>query len=813
MRLHMALVTAASLLLLAVAVVDGDLILVDDGTPKASIVIPGSPSPTEQFAAEELQKYIEQMSGARLPIVPDQQKPEGTLVSVGKTKLATVTVPSQMPSPDPYIIKTVDRSLILLGKGDRGTIYSVYWLLEKHLGCRWVFPGPLGDIVPKKRSITVGELDESYEPDFRFRICAGFNPPACIDWAIKQRMQLYSPSPKMWAKEDMIKRGGFVKGTMHHAFHRLFPAEQYFKEHPEYYGLFRGKRTASPSRGQLCLSNPEVVRLTTEKANRFFEEHPDAEFFSLCPDDNMNWCECENCRAFDSTTMERWGRTFPVVTDRLMAFVNQVAEGLEKKHPGKMIYTFAYQNYTDPPLKYMPRKNVIISLCHMVPACYAHPLKDPDCEKNVAFMKLLTGWTKIHKNMWYYAYTCKSMWQDMPWPIARRLAKDIRTLHAQGFQGFYSQGSGMRWGQLGVNMVLMTKLLWDVDTDVEAVLDDYFRSSFGPAADAMKSYYNLLEKEFSQPGIYIHHEAREQAPQFLTAGVFAKCFGYLDAAEKAAAGDEKILARIKPVRIAFEYARLYLEADRYEKAFKETDSDDDLKKAVQTYLKIVTLQKEHGAHAISYGGVNRYVKGPLAKLQVEQFARTGEAEGLSIKWDTENLLKNPSFEDNADGKPAEWLGLGPGPRGSAALTDERAHTGKGSLVMQAKKDTKTPDETGFYKADWIAVSVLSPKIPVKKGDIYRLMAWINIPEPFTDTKRGVALGLIGYDEKGESPVHWRAGNIEVRRMKRTDGWQRLAIFRKIDDPKIKSIAIRLGIAGTGKVFIDDIELVKGEETK
>jgi len=803
-----------SLVLAASAASEAEsLLLVEDGTPKATIVVPKHASPTERFAAEELQRYIKEMSNATLPIASDETPPEGAFVSVGKTALAKPPVVSEMPGPDPYVIKTSGPGLILLGKGDRGTIYSAYHFLERHCGCRWVFPGPLGNIIPQHKTLRVGPIDEFHEPDFRFRICSGFNTADCRDWAIKHRMHIWSSSPKQWADEEMIKRGGCVMGTMHHAFHGLFPPEKHFGKHPEYYGLIAGKRIAAKNRGQLCLANPDVVRLTAEQAIRFFDENPNADYFSLCPDDHQNWCECESCRAYDSTTMERWGRTFPIVTDRLMAFVNKVAERLERKHPGKMIYVFAYQNYTAPPLKHMPRGNVIVSLCHMVPACYAHPLEDPDCEKNVAFMELLTGWSSIHKNMWYYAYTCKSMWQDMPWPIAHRLAKDIRTLHKQGFQGFYSQGSGMRWGQLGVNMYVMGKVLWDVDTDVDAVLDEYFTSSFGPAATPMQSYYALLEKQFSQPGIYIHHEAREQAPQFLTPEVFAKCFAYLDEAERKANGDEKVLARIKPVRIAFEYAKLYLDANKHEKAFRESDSDDDLQKALDTYLQIINLHKEHGRHAISSGSINRYVRKPLEKLQTAQFTRTGEAPGLDIQWDTKNLLANPSFEEGDGAALAHWKGIGKSSRGASMVTQEQAHSGNWSILMQAKKQTDVPDATGFWKADWVAAGVFSPKIPVKKGDICRLLVWVNIPEPFTDTKRGVILNIVGYDKNGKSPPGWRAGSVEARRTKPTTGWQRLALFREIDNPAITAVAARIGIAGSGRVFFDDIELVTGKKTR
>lgn len=805
------LTTACLLLAMPLFAPAGDIVLVGQGKPNAALVIPRRPSPAERFAAEEIRRYVMAISGATLPIVPDEAPPSGAAVSIGNTALArgvSVTVESNAPDDDLYLIKSAGQILFILGKGDRGTVYGAYRFLEKHLGCRWVFPGKLGDIVPPQRSITVHETNELRTPAFRFRIAAGFNSPECVDWAIKQGLQVYSPEPADWQNAEMVKRGGYVKGTIHHAFQRLFPPEQYFAEHPEYYGLVDGKRVASANRGQLCVSNPEVVRLTAEKAIRFFDENPDGAFFSLCPDDHQNWCQCPACAAYDSATVERWEKTYPVVTDRLMAFVNKVGEQLEKRHPGKMLYVFAYQNYTSPPVKHLPRANVIVSLCHMVPACYAHALDDPNCEENVKFMRLLSGWTSVHNNMWFYAYTCKSMWEDMPWPIARRLARDIRTLHAHGFQGFYSQGSGQRWGQLGVNMYLMAKVLWDLNTDDEAVLSDYFAGSFGPAAGPMKDFYDTLEHEFSKPGIYIHHEAREQAPQFLTPAVFQTCFARLDAAEKAAHGDKDILARIKPVRVAFEYARLYLEADRHEKAFRQTDGDEEMKKAIETYLAIIELQKTDGVHAISPSCIKQYIEPPLERLQREQFTRTGQADGMHVAWDTQNLLANPSFEQIERGEPVAWQGIGAGSRGTSMLRRELAHSGQWSLLLRAQKKPAASAEDQFAAADWVAAHAVGPKIPVKQGETYRLMAWVNVPEGIADTKRGVVLGFIGYDDKGESPSAWAAGNIEVRRTKPTQGWQRMAIFKRIDQPDVRAISPRLGIAGTGRAFLDDVELVK-----
>ena len=48
--------------------------LVRDGQSNYKIAISREASPSEKRGSEELQRFIEQMSGARLPIVTDEQK-------------------------------------------------------------------------------------------------------------------------------------------------------------------------------------------------------------------------------------------------------------------------------------------------------------------------------------------------------------------------------------------------------------------------------------------------------------------------------------------------------------------------------------------------------------------------------------------------------------------------------------------------------------------------------------------------------------------------------------------------------------------
>ena len=54
---------------LAASGLRADVVIVQDGRPQATIVLPQKPSENEKLAANELQKHIELISGAKLPIV------------------------------------------------------------------------------------------------------------------------------------------------------------------------------------------------------------------------------------------------------------------------------------------------------------------------------------------------------------------------------------------------------------------------------------------------------------------------------------------------------------------------------------------------------------------------------------------------------------------------------------------------------------------------------------------------------------------------------------------------------------------------
>ena len=82
-RLACTLLWAVPLTSLAASELD----IVVNAKPAATIVIPDDPPKWTRQAADWLQEYIDKVSGARLPVLPEGKAPDGTLISVGHTRL------------------------------------------------------------------------------------------------------------------------------------------------------------------------------------------------------------------------------------------------------------------------------------------------------------------------------------------------------------------------------------------------------------------------------------------------------------------------------------------------------------------------------------------------------------------------------------------------------------------------------------------------------------------------------------------------------------------------------------------------------
>ncbi len=525
--------------------------LVVHGKSSYTIVIGQSCSPSEKHAAEELAKFIAEISGAALPIQNDSKTLAGPIVCVGQSKYTDALgisldglgkegyiILSGKQVPNPERDSRGPRAtvgLIIAGGRERGTLYGVYSYLEDYLDCRWFTPDC--SRIPKQRTIRIGSLNSRYIPPLEYR-STDYPHTRDRDWAVRNKMNgtHYPNGPE---------RGGNIKyGPFVHTFESLIPPREYFDKHPEYFSLVRGQRLKE--RSQLCLTNPDVVRLGKERLRQWIQRQPDATIFSVSQNDWHNYCECTTCTALAQREGSQSGP--------LLAFVNALAEDIEKDYPHVIVDTLAYQYTRKPPKTIRPRPNVCVRLCS-IECCFIHPLASD--EYNKTFRDDIEGWSKICNRLYIWDYVINYAHSIMPFPNFQVLKPNIQFFVQHGVKGIYEEACYFTLGSemAELRAYVMAKLLWNPDYDADRAMKEFCNGYYEKAAPFILDYLRLMRDSAlattEHIRIYSPPTAKYLAPETLK-----KAEALFDKAEKAAAHNDVVLHRVEVARLPVIYTRI-----------------------------------------------------------------------------------------------------------------------------------------------------------------------------------------------------------------------------------------------------------------
>ena len=455
-------------------------LLVDNGKSEYSIVIGQEASLPEKRAAGELQQFLEEMAGARLPIVTANGPLRSRSILVGDSAALRARKPGfdlESLGAEGYILKMIGSDLVIAGGRPRGTMYGVYGYLDK-LGCRWFTQNV--SRIPKTPRIPLLALNETRQPSFEYRE-PFFAEALAKDWAARNRQNGNRMHLDDWTG-GKVQYFPFV-----HSFLQLVPPEKYFEKHPEYYSLIDGKRRPGVH-SQLCLTNSGTLRAAVETVREWIATHPEATIYSVSQNDWTGWCECDNCRKVEEE--EGGAHSGP-----LLRFVNAVAAEIEKTHPDKLIDTLAYWYTEAPPSRVRPRPNVRIRLCP-IDACIAHPFEQ--CRHDAYFMNNLRAWSEITSQLYIWHYNTNFHHYLAPCPDFDELAADIPMYHRHGVVGIFLEGAPTAAGgaeNAELRSYVMARLLWDVNTNVRQDIEDFHHASYGAAAPPMLEYFDLLHRQ------------------------------------------------------------------------------------------------------------------------------------------------------------------------------------------------------------------------------------------------------------------------------------------------------------------------------
>jgi hypothetical protein len=323
-----------------------DHVLFENGKTEYSIIVGNNASESEKWAAAELQHWLMEISGATFPIKSDKETTNGKEIIVGYNSRSANLLSKEFKKPadndEALHYQNVGSSVLLWGGKERGTMYAVFSFLENELGCRWYTPSVT--VIPEREKYSFRFLNRYESPTLQVRndfYFEAFNPV----WAARNKM-----NGTLGFNKTTPQPGGTENYWSVHTFYPLMPPAEFYDKHPEYYSLFDGKRIHDHA--QLCLTNPDVLKIITERIKKQMRENPEYLIYDVSQNDWRNPCQCDKCQAIAKKEGSESG---PVIW-----FVNQVAELVEKEFPHKFIGTLAYQYTRTPPKNINPRENVVV---------------------------------------------------------------------------------------------------------------------------------------------------------------------------------------------------------------------------------------------------------------------------------------------------------------------------------------------------------------------------------------------------------------------------------------------------------------------
>src|ERR1043166_521556 len=370
--------------------------LVKDGQARAVIIVPDRPSAVVENAARVLRDHVKQMSGAELQIRTEDKitgapSEKQAWILVGEGKLTEkVGVTSKDLGAGGIVLHAKGSVLAIFGTDVRtpsdphGTRYAVTTFLEAKLGVRYLWPGELGKVVPRRETIAIEDFEHRSTPKlaqrrirsmgYHDRIQVGLDNLG-VTKADYQRLHLEaqrtdSESPDWFGWQRL---GGTLNLNAGHAFTHMWA--KYGKEHPEWFALQHdGSRDQSkgPDRARLCVSNAELIAALTREKIEELNKNPNLLGVSIAPNDGGRpaFCTCPKCEALDAANGRKvmlWDfskgtrRDFEHVslTDRMVYFWNAIAEEVVKKHPDKLLIVDAYSVYAAPPVQRKLHPNLV----------------------------------------------------------------------------------------------------------------------------------------------------------------------------------------------------------------------------------------------------------------------------------------------------------------------------------------------------------------------------------------------------------------------------------------------------------------------
>jgi Domain of unknown function (DUF4838) len=618
--------------------------LIENGKSKTVIVIPSIPNGAELESAKILADHLQQISGAKVKIfkenelesptiknniiIPDPSVTDAdTFIFVGEGDIVHFNLKASADEVGygGFFIRSVGNSLILLGRDNNdsgdlvtsdnrytphswGTRYAVVCFLEKYLGVRYLWPGEVGKVIPKQKTIKIPKINYTFTPTLKQRQIRvsnyGSRPQRGLDWLriskseyfkIKSNAQRTKSASSTWMGWQKIGGSlGVLSGDGY-----LLPEEiwqKWPKEHPEWFAMqldgsreqiVKGKTAERP---RLCLSNKDLIEAAAKVKIDEIKKYPYRKSVSIEIHDGgyMGFCTCKACKAldapenrpcniwsYDHKTKKITRYDYVALTDRVIHFYNAIAEKICKVYPDIQLCISQYSVYSAPPLKNKVHPNIVV---RFVGEWY---FRDKGEQSRKMMMDDWKAWSKKASKI-YFRPNLLLLGYKQGNPLVNythKMAEDFKYMVNNSMLGTDFDSCQDMWATQGLNYYVLAKLMWNPEQNVDDIIDDYCKTGFGPAWKEIRRYWDRVEELTNKVAAKELNLLDVYPPENIAA-----LNSILGSAKEKAKGNKAVLKRIAFLRKGLEFTNLQAEAYRMCQRRAKNKGDKKLKAEAQAML-------------------------------------------------------------------------------------------------------------------------------------------------------------------------------------------------------------------------------------
>lgn len=468
--------------------------LVAAGSTEYFILTPDEPSKNEEWAASEVQLFFERATGARLEIKKESAADKaGKFISVGDTKAsqeAGINPTHKELKYSGFIIRTVGDDCYIKGATDVGTRTGVYDWLYYCFNYECYYGDEIA--ITETKDLKLPAFEITYLPSFDLR-----EPGGEYTWDDEMAYRMrFNPNAEIYVTDRMC----------HTAFSIIDPFTYDYTsdEYKEWFSdkMFHNQRLQQMVPAQLCYSNTEMREEFVKNLKTMLENTTDSTMILGMEDYNDEWCECEKCAAYK----QKYGTDIAVMIPFMNYVQEEISKWYETEHPDKtpvQLLIFAYRTCEKAPAVYDEASKTYVPMddemklhedlgIYFAPveASYAYPFES---EVNWSVYENLQAWNCLTDTIYAWVYSTYPLHTMIMMDSLEVTQKNYKTLLENGATSIFDQDSGkQRYGNSGwtrVKWYVYSKLQYNINLNMEELIDNFFANYFDVAGDTMQDLF------------------------------------------------------------------------------------------------------------------------------------------------------------------------------------------------------------------------------------------------------------------------------------------------------------------------------------